>query len=145
MTLRRLNTLIVVLLAAIGAAACERIVAPDRVEGLKKELNVVAAQIKSAEVEDAQYTGGLIKTLIGVRLATLRHTHAMLDQRVKSWTFGIGLRYTVDGRSFVSDPAKKEHVGAIETELAGLRARITAQELEASRYSGGLIQAMTLM
>jgi hypothetical protein len=144
MTLRRSSVLILVLLAALGATACERFVAPERIEGLRKDLDAVATKIKATEAEDAQYTGGLIKALIGARLATLRHTHAMLDQRIKSWTFGINLRYTVDGKGFVSDPANKEQAGAMERELAGLRARMAVQELEASRYSGGLIHAMTL-
>jgi hypothetical protein len=144
MTLQRWSTFIVVLFTVFGAIACERFVAPKHIDGLRKDLDAVATQIKAAEAEEAQYTGGLIKALIDARLATLRHTHAMLDQRLKSWTFGIGLRYTVDGKGFVSDPVKKDQAGEIERELAGLRARMEVQELEASRYSGGLIHAMTL-
>jgi hypothetical protein len=144
MALRRFSGLILVLLAALGATACEQYVARERVDGLKKDIDAVAAQIKAAEAEEAQYSGGLIKALIGARLATLRHTHGMLEQRIKSWTFGIGLRYTVDGKRFVSNPADKEQASALERELAELRARMAAQELEASRYAGGLIQAMTL-
>jgi hypothetical protein len=144
MTLRHPTPLIMIALAVLAATACERFVRPERVEELRKDLDAVSTQIKAAEAEDAHYTGGLIKALIGARLATLRHTHAMLDQRIKSWTFGIGLRYTIDGKGIVLDPTNKEQPAAIERELADLRARITTQELEASRYSGGLIQAMTL-
>jgi hypothetical protein len=68
----------------------------------------------------------------------------MLDQRLKSWTFGIGLRYTVAGERFVSNGAGDEQATAIERELTALRASITTQEMEASRYSGGLIHAMAL-
>jgi hypothetical protein len=142
--LRRFSGLIVVLIAALGATACEQYVARERVDGLKKDIEAVAAQIKAAETEEAQYSGGLIKALIAARRATLHHTSAMLDQRLKSWTFGIRLRYTVDGKSFVSRPADKEQASALEQELATLRARMVNEELEASRYAGGLIQAMTL-
>lgn len=144
MTIRRLGLFIMVLLAATAVTACERLVPPERVEGLRKDLDAVEAQIKAAEAEDAQYAGGLIKALTGARLATLRQTHAMLDQRLKSWTFGIGLRYTVDGKALVPDPTNKQQAVAMEQELAALRARMVTQEAEASRYSGGLIHAMTL-
>jgi hypothetical protein len=136
--------LIVISVAALTAVGCEGLVAPDRVEALKKDLAAVAVQIKAAETEDSHYSGGLIKGLVGARLATLRHTHAMLDQRLKSWMFVIGLRYTVDGKRFVSDGAGNEQATAIERELATLRSRIATQEMEASRYSGGLIHAMAL-
>ena len=133
-----------VILAAITATACEQFAARERTEVLRKDLEAVGAQIKSAESEDAQYSGGLIKALIGARLATLRHTHAMLDQRAKSWTWGIGLRYTVDGKTFLPSPSDKGQVNALDQELAALRARMVAQEVETSRYSGGLVHAMAL-
>jgi hypothetical protein len=123
--------------------ACERI-STEHTQALNSDLLAVQAAISSAENEDAQFSGGLIKTLIAARLATLRQTHAMLDQRAKSWTFGIGLRYTVDGKPYRSAPDSKEILEGIEQELIALRTRAAAQQAEAERYSGGLVQALSL-
>jgi hypothetical protein len=135
---------VVMVILAYAVSACEQLVAPERVAQLKKDLDVVAAQINAGEAEDAKYSGGLVKALIAMRLATLRNTQAMLDQRLKSWTFGIGMRYTVDGKSLVANPVETQQVSAMDRELSDLRTRIAGQEAEASRYSGGLVQAMTL-
>src|SRR5882762_10179723 len=59
-----LTVLMAVLLAAFATTACEQLVAPERIEALKKDVEAVAVQIKAAEVEDAQYSGGLIKALV---------------------------------------------------------------------------------
>src|SRR2546422_7491620 len=144
MSSRRLGPLMVVFLVAFATTACEQLIARERVEALKKDLEVIAAQIKATEAEDARYSGGLIKALVGARLAILRHTHAMLDQRAKSWMWGVGLRYTVDGKGFLPSPGDTAQAKALDQELAVLRGRLAAQEVEASRYAGGLVQAMTL-
>src|SRR5204863_9052479 len=66
------------------------------------------------------------------------------DQRAHASTFGIALRYTVDGKPFTPplDPAPQ--LTSVEADLTTLRANIAKQEAEAARYSGGLSQAMAL-
>src|SRR5207253_2582936 len=60
-----------------------------RVNELEAEISRVDAEVRRAESEDALYSGGLIKALIGTRLATLKQTRAMLQQKADSGIFAI--------------------------------------------------------
>src|SRR6185295_11568327 len=85
-----------------GATAAERPEPRDPAvaASLKDEIRSVQAQITAADAESGRYTGGLVKALIESRVQTLRQTLAMLEQRDKAWTFGLRLRYTIDGKPF---------------------------------------------
>jgi len=111
---------------------------------VKAEIATVDAQIAEAEAENAKYTGGLIKALVESRLATLKQTRAMLAQRGTAGDLNVALRYTVDGKPFTLPDGSAAAVTAIERELEDLKAKIAAAEVEAAKYSGGLIQAMSL-
>ena len=111
---------------------------------LRDEIKNVQAQIAAAEAESARYTGGLVKALIESRVQTLKQTLAMLEQRDKAWTFGLRLRYTIDGQAFAITPGVKAQLPAVEEELRDLATQIRSQEQEVSRYSGGLVRAMGL-
>ncbi|MEI9972436.1 MAG: hypothetical protein WDO73_10510 [Ignavibacteriota bacterium] len=88
-------------------------------------------QIRSAEVEDSRYTGGLVKSLIGARIAILKQTEAMLRQAA------VAPRQTMDTSTL-------NRLHSIEKEAADNLIRISAQEVETARYSGGLIRATSL-
>lgn len=122
---------------------------PERVDpavalSLREEIKNVRAQIGEAESESARYTGGLVKALIDSRLQTLRQTLAMLEQRDKAWTFGLHLRYTVDGKPFSLPPGMQAQLPEVERELRDIASQIESQQQEVSRYSGGLVHAMGL-
>lgn len=108
------------------------------------DLGAVDAAIRRAEAEDAKYSGGLVKALVGSELAILRQTRAMLQQRASSWTFGIGLRFTVDGKPFVAPADAAQTLTAVEAEIATTREKLAGAEAEAARYSGGLVQALSV-
>jgi hypothetical protein len=111
---------------------------------LKSEIASLQAQIRDAEAEDAKYSGGLVKALIGSREQTLKQTLAMLEQRDKAWTFGFRLSYTIDGKPFALPAGATEQLPDIDRELTDLAAKIEAQKLEVDRYSGGLVNAIAL-
>lgn len=111
---------------------------------LREEIKNVRAQIVEAEAESARYTGGLVKALIESRLQTLKQTLAMLEQRDKAWTFGLRLRYTVDGKPFSLPPGIEAQLPEVERELRDIASQIASQQQEVSRYSGGLVHAMAL-
>ena len=111
---------------------------------LKSEIASLQSQIRDAEAEDARYSGGLIKALIGSREQTLKQTLAMLEQRDKAWTFGLRLSYTIDGKPFAVPAGATEQLPDIDRELTDLDAKIEAQKLEVDRYSGGFVHAMAL-
>ena len=120
------------------------VVQPEKIEGIEEEITRLEKQIRETEAEDQKYAGGLIKALISSQLATLKQTHAMLQQRAKASLFRIGLKYTVDGQPFTPPQDAAVQLGIVERELAELATKIVAAEAEAARYSGGLIQAVSL-
>lgn len=120
------------------------VVQPEKIEGIEEEITRLEKQIRETEAEDQKYAGGLIKAIIGSQLATLKQTHAMLQQRAKASLFRIGLKYTVDGQPFAPPQDAAVQLGIVERELAELASKIAAAEAEAARYSGGLIQAVSL-
>lgn len=133
----RIALLLVLIYPGLACAQIDQ----QALDEIKKEIDSVQVQIKSAEMEDSKYAGGLIKTLIAARLAILRQTLSMLEQQQKSRRFGIALKYTVDGKPFIP-PDASENTQSIERDLADLASRIQKQEAEAARYSGGLVLAM---
>ena len=113
-------------------------------EELESELKAVDADIATAEAESARYTGGLVKSLVDLRAATLKQTRAMLAQRANAVGFGITLRHTIDGKPFVLPATALQELTAIDGEIATLEKQVAVQQAEADRYSGGLVQAMSL-
>ena len=117
---------------------------PQTSAPLKQEIVSVRQEIEKGEAETQRYSGGLVKALIESRVATQKQTLAMLEQRDKAWTFGMRLKYTVDGKPFALPPGTAEQLPQVERELRDLSAQIEGQELEVSKYSGGLVQALSL-
>jgi len=134
-------TLLCVLLFGI---ACGQRADPGQQADIESSIATLDKDIVAAEAETAKYTGGLVKALAESRLHTLKQTRAMLDQRAKSWTFGIGLRYTVDGKGFMPPADAAAQITSLEAEIARTEAQVLKHEAEAARYSGGLIQSLSL-
>jgi hypothetical protein len=117
---------------------------PVAAASLKAEITSVRSQIAASESESARYSGGLVKALIESRVQTLKQTLVMLEQRDKAWTFGLRLSYTIDGKAFALPPEVKDQLPQVENELRELTIKIDAQTREVSRYSGGLVHALSL-
>lgn len=111
---------------------------------LAADIAAVNADIRKAEDEDQRFSGGLVKSLISLRLATLRHTLALLDQRSKAGSARTTLQYMIDGKPFVPPSDAAAQLAAVERELTENSAKVARQETEAARYSGGLVQATAL-
>jgi hypothetical protein len=62
---------------SVGASETRKPSAPASLGG---EIASVQEQIRSAEEDDSRYSGGLVKSLIGARIAILKQTEAMLRQ-----------------------------------------------------------------
>jgi hypothetical protein len=112
---------------------------------VKSDIERVRSEIEAARAEDAQYTGGLIKTLIANRIAILRQTEAMLQQKLASLKFGIPVKYLVDGKVFRLPDTSAQMLSEIDSEVFSSRVKIHEQEAEAARYTGGLVQATALV
>jgi hypothetical protein len=117
---------------------------PHTVEGIQEEIARIESQIQETKAEDQKYSDGLIKALINSRLAVLKQTHAMLQQRAQASLFKVSLQYTVDSQAFSPPKDAAVQLGSVEHELEVLNAKVAAAETEAARYSGGLVQAFSL-
>ena len=137
----RIATLLIAVLLPCSLC-CAQTLDTELATDLEEETASVQRQIEAAETEDAKYAGGLIKSLIGTRLEILRQTKAMLDQRANSWTFGIDLSFTIDGKPFVLPDGATAQISEVQTELDELDKKIADAEQEAARYRGGLVLAM---
>lgn len=122
----------------------DRVSRDERAPLLKREIATIEEDLRRTEAEIAKYTGGLIKTVLESTAAIQRQTLEMLRQRDRSWTFGIGLRYTVDGRVFEPPSDAQALLIQLEREIADTARSIAESEAEAAKYSGGLIRATTL-
>jgi hypothetical protein len=136
------TTISTIFALAIALTSCEAVAQSG--PPVEPEIVHVAAEITAAESENAKYSGGLVKALIESRLATLRQTKAMLEQRRAASVFNISVRYTVDGTTLRLPPNAKEEIAAIEREIAATKIKVAAAQAEAAKYSGGLVLAMTL-
>ena len=130
------------LIVTWSVPACSQPFAPEQIAALDAAITEIDAQISSSEQESALYAGGLVKTIVELRLATLRQTRAMLDQRKLANTYDIAVTHTVNGSTLT--PSGSDQITALEAEIAELEEAIVAQQAEADRYTGGLIQAMAL-
>ncbi len=104
---------------------------------LQAELKLVQDEISTTEKEDQKYSGGLVKSLIAVRIQILKTTEALLRQKIVAIKAGAALKAEV--RTTQVDPERTE---ALEREIFAKKQEIEAQRKEAARYSGGLVFAM---
>jgi hypothetical protein len=134
-----------VLLIVFGAGAALLLVARSEPStfALDTDLAEIRAQIKAADAEDAKYSGGAIKALILIRREILQTTEAMLDAKRSSLIRRIGLVYEVDGHRV--RPADAKELAQIAGDIDKEKAALSRDAQEASRYSGGLLQTMSLM
>ena len=106
---------------------------------LQDELGRVESAIESAEEDNSTYSGGLINTLITLRLEILKTNHALIQQRIHALESGAEIDITVSGSE--PDP---ELAASLLAEIEDQRTKIAEAEKEAARYSGGLVQALAL-
>ena len=86
----------VVVAIALSAAASFAVVSrtgPNTAD-LDRDIAFQTAQLAEAKAEAARYTGGVIAVEIGLRVAILGNTVAMLQQKRASYLRGISLAYT---------------------------------------------------
>jgi hypothetical protein len=113
-------------------------------EEIARELIKLDADIADAKRETEKYAGGLVKTLIDLRLATLLQSQAMLQQRRLAAVSGVSIHYSVDGKTVTLPTTARDELSSVEREIASMMEKIRDQDAEADRYSGGLVQAMAL-
>jgi hypothetical protein len=112
---------------------------------LQPEIDRVSREIVVAESENAKYSGGLVKALIESRIATLRQTRSMLEQRKAASDFNITLNYTADGKTFTPPANTKDELATLARELDVTKLKVAAAENEVSKYSGGRLTTIAVL
>lgn len=128
-------------LVAWASAACAQSTSPEQKQAavsLRDELGRVNKQIDQATQEDAKYAGGLIKSLIAVRLEVLKTNAALIEQRIHALEGGA--RLTVVVNSSKPDPARADELLA---EIDAQQKKVAEARREADRYTGGLVKALS--
>lgn len=110
---------------------------------IDRDRAAVKAEIAATEAESEKYATGVIKVLLDLRVALLRNTAAMLDQKRYSIIRRIALEYTIEGKQFRE--ASDNELNEILADLTQAEKKVAASKAEASRYSGGLMQSMALL
>jgi hypothetical protein len=106
---------------------------------LQEESISISKQIEQSQSESEKYTGGLIKTLIDSRIATLKLTKALVDQRITAIKTGAKLK--IEAPATLAQP---DGAAALAKEIENIDQRIDKTQKNADQYSGGLIQAQLL-
>ncbi|MCK7628736.1 hypothetical protein MZ018_14215 [Shewanella sp. JNE10-2] len=138
------KTVGMVLLSLVLLSACDmqKKLTPEeqqQVSGLKQELQKVDTEIGIETTELAQYSGGLIKNIKQVRLETLKLTRDIVNQRIQAIESGAKITITVP----VTQPSI-ERATALLSEIDQAKAQLAVAKENASRYSGGLVAALSL-
>jgi len=129
--------LVVIGLSAQGCSAELTTEQKQLVADLKSDLEQIRQEIEYATRDDAGYSGGLIKSLIGVRLEVLKTNEALVEQRIHA--LETGARITLVVSATKPDPTR---AAELAKEIESQRAKVAEARAEADRYSGGLVQAM---
>jgi hypothetical protein len=118
-----------------GAGVLSAGVGTQQAATIDTRLEDVHAQIVRAEFEDERATDDFVKTLIAVRLAILRNTEAMLEQKKIAREQGITLTYAVEGAVYRPEPPAPELIAGLEAAIAGTETQVDVARAKAATYS----------
>jgi hypothetical protein len=127
-----------VIVLALTGAACGYKLTPEQQQqlvGLRQDLGRIRQEIAQANQEIVTF-GGLIQSLVQLRLEVLKTNEALVEQRIQALESGV--RITTVVTASVADPAR---AADLAKEIEGQRLSIAKARAQAEA-SGGLIQAM---
>lgn len=138
--LRLLGPLVLVVIALSGPGCSAELTREQKqlAVDLKQDLGRIRQEIEHATKDDAAHSGGLIKSLIGVRLEVLKTNEALVEQRIHAIEAGIRITLVVNAAK--PDPTRATELAK---EIESQKAKVAEARAEADRYSGGLVEAMS--
>jgi len=142
--MRSIAAVVLVAVSVVALTGCSVAHEPTQedlelVESLRGDLERVRADIAATRTESALYAGGLIKSILETRIGILGTTEALVEQRIHALESGAPIEITVP-----SSAPDSTRAASLLREIAALESDIADSRAEANRYSGGLVQAMTL-
>ncbi len=119
-----------------------RVDTPSNGDLEKMDADMVAQKrkIAQAKAEVDKYSGGLIRSVLELRLAVDELTLALLEQKKTALTYGVAL----PASTRQSPPVDSGALASIQEEIIQKQNAIEMAELETRRYSGGLVLATLL-
>lgn len=132
-----------VVFASVLLMSCTKSLTPEeqaQVQALHTELEATKKEVAAAEAQNSQYSSGLVKVLVTLRLELLKTNEALIQQRIHA--IESGAKVTVE--TVATNPAP-ERAKELEAELTKQQVKVTEAEANASLYSGGLVGAMAMM
>jgi hypothetical protein len=138
----RLTLLTVVLLCLAFAGCGHKLTEAEQQQltKMKADLQTVQVELAEAKVQQTMYSGGLLKSLLELRTEVLKTNEALLEQRVHA--LESGAKITVVVQAAQEDPIRAAQLAA---EIDGQKIKLARANAEAARYSGGLIQVISLV
>lgn len=112
----------------------------DNQRKLIDEQSQINQMINQARQEDSKFSGGLIKSLIGIRLEVLQINSALIQQRINALESGAKIKVMLYEAK--PDPERARN---LKTEMDSIESEIKAKEEEIAKYSGGVIKATLMM
>lgn len=137
-----MSRIVVLIMLVVALAGCQKSISAEDaalVQLLRTEQLDVRKEIDTVEVEAANYSGGLILSLLSVRLEILKTTDALISQRIVALESGAPVNLVIP----ITEIDEKR-ASELSEQIVAARKEIVAAQAEADRYSGGLIQAVAL-
>jgi hypothetical protein len=106
---------------------------------LRAEIIRVSQEVAATEAEDALFSGGLVKSLIAVRLQILRTTRALLEQRIHSLETDAPITIVIP-----TTQPDELRAHALAQDIQAQEVLLQAARGEASLYTGGLVHSLKL-
>ena len=103
---------------------------------LKQDLGRIRQEIERVTMEEAAYSGGLIKSLIRIQLKVLKTNEALVEQHIHALETGTRITFVVSATK--PDAAR---AAELAKEIESQRAKVAEARAEAERYSGSLVKA----
>jgi hypothetical protein len=127
------------LLVGLLIAGCSHSLTPKQkaqITALDSQLDAVKTELTAAKAKDAEYTGGVVKAFVSVRVQILATTKDLLEQRIQAVESGAPMTVKVDATK--PDPKRAEELAK---ELATQEQAAKVADAKAAG-AGGLVGAM---
>ncbi len=138
----KLHTIGFLSISLLFLFACTHSLDPEerkQIETLRSELEIVRKEVATAQTELSKYGGGIIQTLLLARIEILKTTEALIQQRTQAIEGNAPVSIQTQATRQDLDKADK-----LAAEIIKQEEKLSEAEIEADKYSGGLIQAIAL-
>ena len=116
---------------------------PQSTTELDKDIATLEDNIKN-DMGDYNKSGGLVRSLIAIRLNINKNTKAMLEQKKIGLNRFININYGVEGKPYQITGDVTKTLQDLENQITQEERKLNTYEIELQR-SGGLVQAINAM